>query len=293
MNQLIYFSYGKGHHVNELRFSVLSALPFLEKNPDRTGITIFTENPAPFADLPVRIELLSQEQLIAWDADIGYQHRKKIELIKHALILLKCKVIFADSDTYFKCDPRILFRRIGPGRSLMHRFEAHLDRCSASNLADYLCRHRVRRLDGSFWDIDANTFMWNSGLLGIDPSALPLLDEVLHVVDQLFLEVPLITTEQFAFAGVLASETIMSEGEDAVFHYYEDRWRTPFREHLREVFASESKGTNQQQYERLRAYLPKYGFLQALRQALGRLARRLGYTRNKLRVIEYNTSPSA
>ncbi|RYD83704.1 MAG: hypothetical protein EOP84_07510 [Verrucomicrobiaceae bacterium] len=283
MNHLIYLSYGDGPHVDELRFSVQSALSYHGESDFK--ITILTDDPSRFEDLPVEKQRISTEQLDEWQGDHGYHYRRKIAAARHALMTLGGKIALVDTDTYFLKHPRNLFNRIGPGASLLHRQEVHLDRCGASHLADHLTGVRLSKIDGSFWDIDANTPMWNSGVIGLEGSSLPWLDEALHLTDLLCQAVSLRTIEQFALGAVLSRKTKLRECDEIVFHYYEGAQRFPFQERATTVSEASPQPTAEEFYKQLYPHRPRRTFPGDLRARLGRFLRRAGYTRDKQRKI--------
>lgn len=285
MNHLIYLSYGDGPHVDELRFSVQSALASRQVAAD-FEITIFTDNPSRYDDISVRKETLSAEQLREWQGDHGYHYRRKIALVGHALETLGGKVVLIDTDTYYLTNPRRLFDRIGPGASILYRREVHLDRCEAGHLADHLMTGRIRKLDGTFWAIDANTPMWNSGVIGLEKTSLPWVKEALHVTDQLCQSVSLRTIEQFALGAVLSQSTRLRETDELVFHYYEDAMRFPFQSRIQELKRMQPPPSAEGFYQILNPHRPRRSFSGNLRSRIGRLLRRAGYTRDKNRVIQ-------
>lgn len=281
MNHLIYLSYGDGPHVDELRFSVQSALSFSSRGDFE--ITILTDDPSRFEDLAVRKQTISSGQLQEWQGDHGYHYRRKIAAARHALVTLGGKIALVDTDTYFLKHPRRLFERIAPGASLLHRQEVHLDRCEASHLADHLTEVRLTKLDGSLWDIDANTPMWNSGVIGLESSSLPSIDEALHVTDQLCQAVSLRTIEQFALGAVLSRTTKLRECDEIVYHYYEGAQRFPFQERIAAVSGATPPPTAEEFHKQLYPHRPRRTFSGECRATLGRFLRRAGYTRDKRR----------
>jgi hypothetical protein len=281
MNHLIYLSYGDGPHVDELRFSVQSALSFDGRRD--LDITILTDDPSRFADISVSKEQVSAELLREWQGNHGYHYRRKIAAARHALVTLGGKIALIDTDTYFRKHPRQLFDRIGPGASLLHRQEVHLDRCEASHLADHLMKVRLSKLDGSLWDIDANTPMWNSGVIGLEDSSLPWVDEALHLTDQLCQAVSLRTIEQFALGAVLSRSTRLGECDEIVYHYYEGAQRVPFQERIGAVSGATPRPTPEEFYKQLYRHRPRRTFSGEWRATLGRVLRRAGYTRDKQR----------
>ena len=112
------------------------------------------------------------------------------------------RVVYCDADTYFLSHPRRLFNRIGPGRTVMHIKEGNLHACHGGDIAEFLQRHQVTNLAGERWPITAETPMYNAGVIGLDAADAPLLDEVVHLTDQMYPPVRIHTVEQFAFSDV-------------------------------------------------------------------------------------------
>jgi hypothetical protein len=173
--------------------------------------------------------------MLAWTGPDGYKHRLKLCVLRDALATLRGHVALVDTDTYFLRSPMQLFRRIGPGQSVLHRKEGHLDKWNATPLADHLASTPAPlSLDGRRWNCTADRPMGNSGVLGLHPKDATLADEIL--LDQLLQPVRFHGTEQFAAGVVLMERTRLSESADIVFHCWLMDSRLPFRALLNEAF---------------------------------------------------------
>src|SRR5690349_17923911 len=101
MNNLVYLAYGQGPHVNELVFSVLSALHVIGPDSNDYRIIVYTDNAKVVGDLPVHLELLSEKVLADWAGALDFRHRRKIFAIKDALQKFGGRLVYCDADTYF------------------------------------------------------------------------------------------------------------------------------------------------------------------------------------------------
>jgi hypothetical protein len=237
LNYLLYLSYGHGIHELEVRYSLLSARQALQAGRDQCRLMVYTDDAQADFGRDVSIRFVGQEEMLAWSRPDGYQHRRKLCALRDALTTLDGPVVLMDGDTYFRKSPMRLFGRIGPGRSLMHRKEGHLDKWNARPFADYLAG-RPTPLDtrGQPWHCTVDTPMWNSGVIGMHPKDAALTTEMLHLIDQLLLPVKFHATDQFCTGTVLMERTKLAECRDIVHHYWDMKQRVPFRAEMTAAF---------------------------------------------------------
>lgn len=120
--QLIYLVYGAATYHQEAAFSIASALAGLRETPgEALDIQVFTDNPAPYRDLPVRVRPLDENTRQAWIAPHGYHFRAKHVVMQQVLQESELALLI-DTDTFFHCSPLELFRRIQPGTLLCNAF---------------------------------------------------------------------------------------------------------------------------------------------------------------------------
>lgn len=243
MNNLLYLSYGEGLHEQEVIFSLLSAWRHVAPNSSGWRFLVYTDRPKTFAGLPLAVEPLATEQLAAWAGASRTNDRRKIAALGHALRKYAAPTVLLDGDTWLRKSPELLFSRIGPGRAIMHLLEGRLMDIGTpipTEMASVLRRERFVDTAGEYLNIPPNSPMWNSGVLGMDPADAGVLDEALHLLDQLSLRstVPIRQWEQFAVSFVLAQRMReLQEAGDVVFHYWPPYLHEPFRKKLPEVMA--------------------------------------------------------
>lgn len=237
---LVFLSYGsKPSLLAETTYAVLSAARAAGGDPD-TGIVLYTDQPATYADLPARIRPITPAELEAWAGPHGYLHRRKMAVLDDALTTLGVPVALVDSDTWFRRSPSRLFERVAPGRSVLHLREGTLDqgREPDRRFAAQVEGRTWTGLDGRPVTLGPGTPMWNSGVVGLHPDDAHLVREALHLTDQVYAEHrDLFTLEQLALSLFLDARTVVSPSSDVVYHYWHDIVRAPFHERLPTLLA--------------------------------------------------------
>lgn len=228
---LVLLSYGgRDDQVAETKYAILSAYRWARPS-DGIEIVLYTDNPSRFDDMPVRLRPIAAEELEAWTGPEGYQYRRKLEVLRDALIQTGRPVVFVDSDTWFRRSPARLFDRIGRGRSIMHVREGNLrgrpfpQYCH--DFVDCVESRTWKTSSGSPLDITSDV-VWNSGVIGLDPLDNVLVDDALALIDQVYCKCELWFLEQFAIAFFLMRSTDVRGASDIVFHYWPKDLREAF-----------------------------------------------------------------
>ena len=250
---LLYLTYGEGRHLDQVVYAILSARAHGAMVP-RCRVVVYTDRPETVGSLSVEVVPLTRDVLAEWAGPHNFNHRRKIFAIRDALRQFGGRVVYCDADTYVRRDPRALFRRIGPGQSVMHIREGDLRRCHAGDIAAFLEHHDLRTRVGRRWDIGPATPMFNAGVIGLHAADVALLDEVVHLTDQIYPNVRLHTIEQFAFSACLAQRTRLREAYDIVYHYWPSS--AVFSEHLGRILREPGRASLEERFLRLQSYRP-------------------------------------
>jgi hypothetical protein len=262
MNSLIYVSYGSGVHVDELVFSILCARRALGGVPS-TRVIVYTDTPQPLAALPVLIEPLDRATLDEWAGPHRHIHRRKILAVRDALQKFGGRVIYCDADTYFIRDAAALFTAVRPGHTLMHLGEFRLRDRPVRELAEFVRSNPLRTQAGDAWPITSETAMFNAGVVGIHESDAALVDDVLHLSDQIFPVGGLTRADdqrrhadQFAFSVCLQMRSTLHQAHRAIYHYWSPAERAEFHPHLARVLHGSSAATPEEQLKELWRHRP-------------------------------------
>jgi hypothetical protein len=239
----VYLSIGKGQHVDEIRFSLLSADRFHSDDAE-WSIRVYTDHPESFADLRADVQIVPPETATSWSGPHGYVYRGKIAALAEALTEPgTSRAAIIDGDTYFTRSPAHLFSRIAPGRTVIHLREGRPRAAETAALRTVLSEYTPVDTAGAPWGIVETETLWNSGVVGVHRSDAALCHEALYLNDQLldhrFAEQSH-TAEMVAFGVVLARRSKITECHDVVTHYWPADIRDPFAVRLRETWSAPS-----------------------------------------------------
>lgn len=235
IDSLLYLSLGEGRHVNEIRFSLMTAARTRSAD-DQWQVVLYTDRPDLFAGLPAQLHAVDDETAAAWSRAGEYVYRGKICALDAELRRPGVdRAAIIDGDTYFKRDVSSVFDRVRPGRTVMHLREGRPGPPEERALRRVLEGGQLADLSGQPWGITRREILWNSGVVGMHREDARLLPEVLHLNDELlrrgFAEESHIA-EMLAFSVVLDRRTRIKDCYDIVMHYWFWDLREAFHRHL-------------------------------------------------------------
>jgi hypothetical protein len=252
MNTLVYLCIDGGHYPDELRHAVLSARHALGDARDDCRIVVHTDDPASCSGLPVHVERVDSATLSEWASPVFHSFRRKVCAIRETMRAFGGTLLYCDTDTYCLGDPRTLFARVRPGHTVMHVREGTPRSARADDLSRVLETHELRTLGGQRWNVSPDTPIFNAGVVGLHEADAALLDEVIHLIDQLCPRLPdYFGTEQFSFSACLSERTQVSVADDVVHHYWLPTARATFHAVLARTFHDPSLGSDDQKFQRL------------------------------------------
>jgi hypothetical protein len=214
--QLVYLVFGADTYHQEAVFSIASALAGLRETPGQPlEIQVFTDNPAPYAQLPVRVRPLDKETRAAWSAPHGYHFRTKHVALRQVLTESECALLI-DTDTFFHCSPLRLFERIKPGSVLCNafgpRYGVHREVPLYQVLAERLSARGLA---------DDQMHLLNSGVIGLMREDAHVLDQSIALMDEFYPEVTTsYTLEEFCLAVASYKTKEVRECTDLIHHYW-------------------------------------------------------------------------
>ena len=233
---LLYLAYGKGQHIKEAVFSLLTAAHFEPFGTGRVRYVVYTDHPETFAALEgVTVLRIDKAKLDAWLEGSDYTHRRKLMVIIEALEKYRGKLAFVDTDTCFQRSPMLLFNRIGSGRSCLHVAEKNLRLASdriTRKTRDGIRNHPFTWSDGTKAVLRNHSKMWNSGITGFHYSDIGVLHESLRLCDHLWQQTRVHTCEQLAVGMAAERTTRIFSAWDVVFHYWHKTLKLSFQDRL-------------------------------------------------------------
>lgn len=230
MLHYLYLDYGGlPKYRRELRYSLISLRRELGPEPADARIVVYTDAPTVYARWPVEVVDIGG-QVDAWSRGGLYHHRIKPAVVLDALARFNAPVCFVDSDSIVqpgfhaevraKMAPVETFSTVKAavvmnGFELMNPFPP---------LKGF--RTTLPHLGRYHYDVE-QSWMFNSGLIGVSPVHVPVMEDTLAFIDALIgraRKFP--TVEQFALSEVLRlSQTPVAEVKDTFLHYWQGRRR--------------------------------------------------------------------
>jgi hypothetical protein len=229
MLHYLYLDYGGlPQYRRELKYSLISLRQEVAAEPD-ARIVVYTDAPAVYANWPVEVvDIAAQTQ--AWSGQGIYHHRIKPAAVLDALRRFEGPVCFLDSDSIVKpgfhaevsakLTPQEIWS-VTKTAVVMNHFEL---RNPFPPLKGF--RTRLPHQGAYHYDV-GSSWMFNSGLIGVTPVHIPLMEDTLAFIDALIgraRKFP--TVEQFAISEVARLGQIpISEVRDTFLHYWQGRRR--------------------------------------------------------------------
>lgn len=168
---ILYIIYGDDQtFYKSAKFSILNLLNFTD-NAD-IDIIVLSTNIEEFKDFPITTIEITKQQLNDWSFDGKYHFRIKnlgLQYILKTFDLSKNdKILFFDTDVYFKKNPLALFDLITDAQVVMYKNEGCIYKKKRfnyykNNLKGKLIQYKK---DGSY-TLNFNSEMWGSAIIGI------------------------------------------------------------------------------------------------------------------------------
>ena len=217
---LVTQAYGREDIRAQALYAAWSALAFAEDLD--LGVHVYTDDAAFFAPLgaAVDVSVLSPEELRAWRGPHDFVHRLKPLLIRDLAHRFPGeKLLYVDADVVFTRPVREVLDRIGPGRAVLHVREYDIATHPTKQLRRF--RRRMKRVAFRGRPVPLDHAMWNAGVVGLDASHIPLIEEWIAMVDEIYPQWPYWIHEQYAICQLLQRAGTVSPADDVVLHYWD------------------------------------------------------------------------
>ncbi|MFK0092719.1 hypothetical protein [Pseudomonas sp. NPDC090592] len=214
--QLVYLAFGPATYHQEACFSIVSALAHLGTAAgDAMDIQVYTDNPQPYAKLPVSVHLLDEATRQAWNAPHGYHFRSKHVLLRQVLQQHPLAVLI-DTDTFFRSSPLQLFSRVAPGKLLCNAIGPRY----GANQKCLLYKNLLAILQARS-QADCQMPLLNSGVIGLMAEDADTLDRSIAMMDEFYpLAREAYTLEEFCLAVAAYRRLEVAECTDVIHHYW-------------------------------------------------------------------------
>jgi len=219
MLNYLYLDYGgQARYRAELKYSLISLKAGLD--PACARIVVASDAPELYRHWPVTVMDIAP-RVREWSGGGLYHHRIKPALVREALEKFAAPVLFLDSDSIIRPGFHAEVEEKMADAVVVNRFEKNNPFPPLKGF-----RTQLPHLGAYRYDV-AHSWMFNSGLIGMQPAHLPLLDDTLAMTDALIGRAKKFPTiEQFALSEVLRlSQTKVAEIYDTFLHYWQGRRR--------------------------------------------------------------------
>lgn len=242
-NIVLYIVYGDDEiYYDGAIFSFLTFKYWLTEN--NTEFVVLTEKPEKFFTYPFTVLTMSNNQKKEWSLNGRYHFRIKNRGIAYAMDKLKIgqfeKILFLDTDTYFKKNPLELFDLIDSDQALMYLNEGLIyERKRFKTYVDNLEGKQIILSQGNY-ELSKKSALWGSLMIGIMGSMRQSID----LADELLLEfydlIPAHTIEEFSLSETLKQKYKLTEGKNLVNLYSTSRKKEYARNVLSNFFKENS-----------------------------------------------------
>lgn len=184
-------------------------------------VHVYTDDPAFFRPLAdeIRVQHMGPAEVRAWRGRHDFTHRLKALLVRDMVQRYPGdKLLYLDADTYLSRSPASIFQRIGPGRSVMHAREDHVGSHPGYHMRNF-SRH-LRRLSFRGAPIDVDRWMWNAGVIGMDPATFPVVDRWIAFIDEVWPRYRRGLVEQYSISMLLQQAGEVAGCAEEVVHYW-------------------------------------------------------------------------
>ncbi|MGE8065329.1 hypothetical protein [Pseudomonas sp. NPDC089569] len=214
--QLVYLVFGSETYHQEAVFSIASALAWLRETPEAgLDIQVFSDNPQPYEQLPVRVRPLDEATRRRWNEPHGYHFRAKHVALRTVLEEFETALLI-DTDTFFHCSPLKLFERVQPGSLLCNDYYTHYGNNKENVLYSALS---ARLMEKGL--ADDQMMLLNSGVIGLHRQDAQLLDRSIALIDELFpFAKGAYTLEEFCLSVAAYRTVEINKCPDLIHHYW-------------------------------------------------------------------------
>jgi hypothetical protein len=222
----------------EVALSIQSLLYVAPEYVEKNKIVIYTDTPDFFCEkfeniTNLCIETLDDKTIKKWFGKAEYKFTIKPKAIIHCLKKYNMPTVFIDGDTVFLKNPEKLFNKIKNPKNLLLYYnentvdslynfglktEIYMEGNGQLLLTDIINDGKITVKNKSY-KLDANTKLWNSGIIGIHPKEINIIKEQLMLSNYLHEKYNMALAEQVAIS-IAGSKKNIIPVNDEILHYW-------------------------------------------------------------------------
>lgn len=224
---VLYIVYGdKREYFFEAQYSILTLKNWITKN-DNIEIVVLTDNPEKFYGKEVKTIKMSLKQKNEWSLNGQYHFRIKNRGLAYVMDELNLnhedRILFFDTDTYFKKSPLELFDLIQKNQAVFFINEGLIHQRKRFNVYVRYLKDQVFEIEDELYRLSNKSALWGSLMVGIMPNMRSSLEWSDKLMLKLFEIVPVHTIEEFSLSESLIRKYNLVEGRKYVSLYSTSR----------------------------------------------------------------------
>ncbi|MCC9137333.1 glycosyltransferase [Pontibacter silvestris] len=224
-NYLLFYAKGISYN-KEAVLAILSLLQvYKQEKISLFTIVIYSDTPELYTFLQkavsIKIIPFSEKQIEQWSTGSKSFLRTKIAVIQEFLHTHKGNMLFVDTDVVFTKKIDYLFSCIEKGKLVLHVKENKLKTKGCYNNKAYYDSFSNKQFtlkSGRNIKVTGNSYMWNSGVIGIASAQAMLIQDVLNLNDELEKINPLKLVEQLSFSLIFGDNAVSAHR--GIIHYW-------------------------------------------------------------------------
>ena len=225
-NIVLYLATGE-YYISQAVVSLISLVNVYRHSKPNFRVVVLTDNGDPFEWLKEHLHLdvrsVDRDWIEESRGSNNFALRTKLIAIRDILYEDLANVLFVDTDTIHLRKIDVLFDKLDQGFCLLHKKEWPLKKGRLKH--PELCPQDLKfeLNSGSCIEINGETEMWNSGVVGIAAKNRHLILDALDLNDQFYEINPSWHVEQFSLSIILQQIGRLRGCRRKIFHYWHSK----------------------------------------------------------------------
>jgi hypothetical protein len=222
MQNIVYVAHSRNRDLKRARFSIINLQHFAKEIDQKHRIIVYTDAPSFFSDLDVLVEEMDNVTISLWKGARNSDERVRIMAARDAFATYHGNLVLMQNEIFYLDNPSPLFLELSNSSSLMYEDIgpfANMGYELPETITDQAVEPYNKTNQKSLPTPDAETSLYDMGLVGIHESDRSLLKKVLCYHDALLAYLPDALAASLAFSFVLGKNTLIQEANDWVDQY--------------------------------------------------------------------------
>jgi len=274
-NRILYICFGDIQYFNEVKFSILTLIATSDLESQNCEINVLTDKPEEFSHYPVKTVNISPEQIKDWSINGSYNFRVKNRGMSFFMDSIvekeEYKILYLDTDTYFKNFPVAVFNKISKSHSILYLNEGSVYKKKRFSEYKNALKGRQIILKDFIYTLNNDSHVWGSLMIGISSENKFIIDMADQLMLEFYRDIKIHTIEEFALSECIKIYSEISEGRKFLCNYStsgKKRYVRPILEKFFKKYGNNDIRTQAEQASNLKLNRP---FLEIIKQRIDRI----------------------